>query len=785
MLNIEIDGHKLEVDEGSMVIEAADAAGIYIPRFCYHSKLSVAANCRMCLVDIERISKPVPACATPVTEGMRVSTRSDKTVTAQRGVMEFLLINHPLDCPICDQGGECELQDLAVGYGHDISRYSENKRIVKDEDLGPLIATDMTRCIHCTRCVRFGQEIAGIMELGATGRGEHMRIGTYVSAGVSSELSGNMIDLCPVGALTSKPFRYAARSWELQNHASVSPHDCVGSNLTVQVLRNEVRRVLPRGNEEVNEVWLSDRDRFSYTALNIPDRLRVPRIRTGGVWRETDWPTAIEFTARRLTEVIKAHGPQMIASAAAPQSTVEEFYLLQRLTRGLGSGNVDHRLRQRDFSEDARAPLYPWLGCSLGDLEQAEAVLLVGSNVRKDQPLVAHRLRKAFLNGARIGAVNMVDYAFTFDLHGKSIGSPEHMLDSLVAVLKELNRQTGAPVPEALRAWAIAVEPSVEEMHIAETLAQARGRKMVLLGNGAFAHPRFAALRSLAEWVARSANATIGYLPESNSAGGWIAGCLPHRGALGAEALHGLDAYEMWRQPRHGYLLLGTEPELDAWDGALALRALEQADFVVSLTPFASAGERYAHVQLPLAPFTETDGTFVNCMGLWQPFAAAVTPLGETRPGWKILRALGGLMDIPGFTFTSISDVREDIGRIMDLPPTTFDPLTVPERGRESGVPLHIAETPIYASDMLVRRAPPLQVTSDNPRPAVRMNATDAAGFGFCGDDSVTVSGSASSVALPLAIDERVPAGCVLIPSGYRETSTLPPFETVRLDRTP
>ncbi len=787
MLSIEIDGHRIEVEEGSMVIEAADQAGIYIPRFCYHRKLSIAANCRMCLVDVERVSKPVPACATPVTEGMRVSTRSEKTVTAQRGVMEFLLINHPLDCPICDQGGECELQDLAVGYGRDISRYSEAKRIVKDEDLGPLIATDMTRCIHCTRCVRFGQEIAGIMELGATARGEHMRIGTYVARGVSSELSGNMIDLCPVGALTSKPFRYSARSWELEDHASVSPHDCIGSNLTVQVIRNKVRRVLPRANEEVNEVWLSDRDRFSYTALNSPGRLRVPRIRVDGEWRETDWPTAIEFTVRRLTEVIGAHGPAMLGAAAAPQCTTEEFYLLQRLMRGLGSGTVDHRLRQRDFSSDSAAPPYPALGRALREIEDLEAVLLVGSNIRKDQPLAAHRVRKAFLNGARISAINPVDYAFTFDLQGKAIGSPEHMLDSLVAVLKELNRQTGVPVPEWLREWALAVDPSEDAVRIADTLAQAHGHRMILLGNAAFSHPRFSALRALAECVARAAKATVGYLPEGNSVGGWIAGCVPHRGVSGAPALKGLDDYEMWAQPRKAYLLLATEPELDAWDGAAATRALDQAELVIHLTAFASGGERYAHVQLPMGAFTETDGTFINCMGQWQSFAPAVTAPGEARPGWKILRALGGAMKVPGFTFTSIDEVRSEIRRGETVWPTAPPPPD-PIRGKGPQEPadgslLRLVETPIYASDMIVRRAGPLQASADNPRPAVRVNAREAAQLGLAQGDSVVVSARTGSTVLPLVIDERVPARCALIPAGYRETSVLPPFEPVRVER--
>jgi NADH-quinone oxidoreductase subunit G len=495
---IEVDGRKLSARKGQMLIEVTDASGIYIPRFCYHNKLSIAANCRMCLVDVEKAPKPLPACATPVAEGMVVRTRSDRARTAQKSTMEFLLINHPLDCPVCDQGGECELQDLALGYGKDVSRYAEAKRIVKDRDIGPLISTDMTRCIHCTRCVRFGQEVAGVMEFGGLGRGEHMEIRTFLDRSVDSELSGNVIDLCPVGALTSKPFRYTARPWELEDHASISPHDCVGANINVQARRGTVMRVLPRDNEAVNECWLADRDRFSYEALNGEDRLRVPMIRRGTTWEETDWATAFEFTVAGLKKVLEEHGPESLGALASPISTLEEFYLLQKLVRALGSGNVDHRLRQTDFSDDAAAPLFPSLGRPIAELENLDGALLIGANPRKDQPLINLRLRKSALKGARVFAINPVDYDFSYRLAGKVIAGPAQMVRALAGVARALSALKKAEWPAAFAKHFRDVKPGVSEQAMAEALRQC-SRASVLLGSFALSHPQAAALGSLAQ----------------------------------------------------------------------------------------------------------------------------------------------------------------------------------------------------------------------------------------------------------------------------------------------
>ncbi|HSW52581.1 MAG TPA: NADH-quinone oxidoreductase subunit NuoG, partial [Sulfuricaulis sp.] len=596
---------------------------------------------------------------------MKIFTRSPKAIAAQKATMEFLLINHPLDCPICDQGGECELQDLAVGYGKDASRYAEMKRIVKDKDIGPLIATEMTRCIHCTRCVRFGEEIAGVMEFGGLGRGEHMEIRTFLDRSVDSELSGNVIDLCPVGALTSKPFRFSARTWELQDHASVSPHDCVGANIIVQTRRGSVMRVLPRTNETINECWLADRDRFSYEALNGEDRLRVPMIRRGTEWEETDWSTALEFTAAGLRKVLEAHGPDGLGALASSISTSEEFYLLQKLVRALGSGNVDHRLRQMDFSDDAAAPVAPALGRPIAELEGLDAALLVGANPRKDQPLLNLRLRKAALRGAKIFAINPLDYDFNYELAGQVVGAPADMLRSLAGVANAMAALKNSSLPASLKPRFGDIKPGAAEQAMAQALHQAKCAS-ILLGTFALSHPQAATLRALARFIAESSGAPFGQLPEANAVGAWLAGCVPHRGVAGQAATKGRHALDMLRQPRKAYLLFGVEPEFDCLDGAAAAAAMDKADFVVMLTsfkpsPYRTRAVEYAHVWLPLAPFTETDGSFVNIEGRSQTFAAAATPLGESRPGWKVLRMLGNLMGLPGFEHSDIGEVRQEM----------------------------------------------------------------------------------------------------------------------------
>ncbi|MFI4922976.1 MAG: NADH-quinone oxidoreductase subunit NuoG [Burkholderiales bacterium] len=717
MLELEIDGKQIEVKEGSTIMDAANKLGIFIPHFCYHRKLSIAANCRMCLVQVEKAPKPLPACATPAMGGMKVLTHSDEAVKAQKGVMEFLLINHPLDCPICDQGGECQLQDLAVGYGGSSSRYEEEKRVVADKNLGSLIATDMTRCIHCTRCVRFGQEIAGIKELGMAGRGEHAEILTFVGKTVDSELSGNMIDLCPVGALTSKPFRYSARTWELSRRKSISPHDSMGSNLIVQVKDNRVMRVLPRDNEEINECWLSDKDRFSYEGLNSEERLTRPMLKQDGEWNEVEWQTALEYVAKSLKRIITAHGAEAIGALATPHSTLEELYLLQKLMRGLGSGNVDFRLRQCDFSAELQG--VPWLGMKIAEISQLDSVLVVGSMLRKDHPLLAHRLRQAAKHGTRISLINAVDDALLMGIEHKAIVAPRGMVKTLEEVLKAAAEAKNQPC--AFSAQLAVLNPSKEARRIAESLASGKN-VAVFLGNLAQNHPQAAGLHALAQELASLLGAKFGFLGEAaNSVGGYIAGAVP----IGTPA--GKHAKAMLEDPLKAYLLLNTEVELDCHNPREAVAAMRKAELVVAMSAYRHKAAEYAHVLLPIAPFTETAGTFINTEGRAQNFNGTVKPLAETRPAWKILRVLGNLLGLAGFEQDSIEQVRAEIlpNAGADLPQRLDNRLrrqilSAVETPAADGLQ-RIGEVPIYSADAIVRRAGSLQKTRDARAPVAWM----------------------------------------------------------------
>ncbi len=770
MVKIEINGIPVEARDGATVIEAADNAGIVIPRFCYHKKLSIAASCRMCLVEVEKAAKPLPACATPVTEGMKVFTRSPKAIAAQKAVMEFLLINHPLDCPICDQGGECDLQEMAMGYGNDVSRYAEHKRIVQDSNLGPLIATDMTRCIHCTRCVRFGQEIAGIMELGAVSRGEHMRITTYIERSVDSELSGNVIDLCPVGALTSKPYRYTARPWELATSESISPHDSVGANLHVDTRAGRVMRVRPRANEAVNETWLADRDRFSYTAFNHADRLLAPRVKRQGRWEETDWDTALTFAAEGLQRVVDRHGADRIAGLGAYGATTEELYLLQRVLRGLGSGNVDYRLRQQDFRDQDLTPPAPGLGMAIEDLERVDALLLVGSNIRKDQPLLGLRVRKAALAGARVMCINPVDYEFLFPVAEKIVVAPSAMAAELAGVAKALV-EAGGKAPKGFAELTAGITTEERHRAIARKLGDSQ-RAAVLLGDAASLHPAQSELRQLAALVARLSGARFGQIPEGgNAAGAALAGALPHRQAGGkAAGVRGRGWRDMCEGDMKAFVLLGVEPGADVLDGTRLERAVAGGEFTIALTSFAdAAAENYADVMLPICTFAETSGSFVNAEGQWQSFSAAASAPGQARPAWKVLRVLGNLLNLKDFEYMSSDEVRDEVqlacteGSVVELGWPSPESLSAPLAGLE-----RIAEFPMYDIDPLVRRAAPLQETRDGSTVAVCVHPDTAARLGLMGDRSVQVRAGSYEATLPLAINSAVPVDAVLVPAGCR-----------------
>jgi len=775
-VNIEIDGQPCQARKGAMIIEVTDALGISVPRFCYHKKLSIAANCRMCMVEVEKVPKPIPACATPVAEGMKIFTRSEIATGGQKAVMEFLLINHPLDCPICDQGGECELQDLALGYGRDVSRFSEGKRVVKDKFIGPLIATDMTRCIHCTRCIRMLREVAGQMELGATGRGENMEIGTYIEKSLESELSGNVIDVCPVGALTSKPFRFKARAWELQQHAGVAPHDCVGSNLFVHTRRGQVLRVVPRENEDINEVWLSDRDRFSYESLYSEDRLRAPMIKTDDEWQEVDWETALQVAVDGLRCVIDTHGADQVGVLVSPTAMLEEMSLLQTLARGLGVNNIDHRLRQVDFSDQDTAPLCPTLGQTLAALEAVNAALLVGANPRKDQPIIGHRLRKAALAGAQLLCINPIDYEFTFDVHARSIVPPSQMVNALAGVAACFP-DAGSGASDAVREVIANATADEAQRRMAAAL-KAADAATVLLGNVASAHPQYSLLKALAAVIATASGATLGVLTDgANSAGGWLAGAVPHRGPAGtAVSATGLDAQAMLNVPRKGYLLFAVEPAHDCADAAAASAAMQAAEMVVSLTPWADdAMKACADVLLPIGSFTETSGTYVNTEAHWQSFAGVAAPVGDSRPGWKVLRVLGNQFGLDGFEQHSSEQVRDALraqaGSIKLDNRQAAGPVAAAMT--VSGLQ-RIGDVAILATDPLVRRAASLQVTPDAQAAArCRINALQAEASGVQDGDTVTVKQGNASTPMTVEISDRVPDGCVWLQAGTDQSAAL------------
>ena len=768
-LNIEINGVAMQVEPGTMVIEAADDAGITIPRFCYHKKLSVAANCRMCLVEVEKAPKPLPACATPVTDGMKILTKSPLAIEAQKSVMEFLLINHPLDCPICDQGGECDLQDVAMGYGQDMSRFGEKKRVVKDKYLGSLISTDMTRCIHCTRCVRFGQEVAGIMEMGMPGRGEHSEISTYMERAVGSEMSGNVIDLCPVGALTSKPYRYSGRSWENTIHDSIAPHDCVGSNVHVETRRNKVMRVLPKENEAINELWLSDRDRFSYTSLTSNDRLTQPMIKQGNEWKTTDWQNALHYVVEGLNRVKDANGADHIGALASPSSTTEEFYLLQKVLRGIGSDNIDHRLQQLDFSDQDNMPSFPCLELPITEIENIDAGLLIGSFARKDQPIIAHRLRKASMKGARISALNSVDYDFNLELAQSLVTNPNDVSMQLAGIVKALAELSGKSIPEALGNSIASVAVSDSHRAIAEDL-NGSDKTCVLIGMQAMAYADSSAIRSLANAIAELSASHLGYLTVgANSAGAWLAGAVPHQGPGSSKrSTPGKNALQMIIDDMKAFVLLNVEPEYDCANPNEALSAMNSADFVVCMTPFATDTMReYADVLLPIASFTETSGTFVNVEGKWQSFQGSIKPEGETRPAWKVLRVIGNFLKLDDFDYLTSEDVRDELDAQTSGVKTN-------SRSEMSEVTLkagkseltRIGHLPLYAIDSLVRRAGPLQETDDALGAMIAVNKNTALKLGLDSSHMAIVMQSNNRVNLPIYIEDAVPDDCAFIPTG-------------------
>jgi NADH-quinone oxidoreductase subunit G len=782
MLNIEIDGKPLEVEHGSTIIDAADAVGIAIPRFCYHKKLSVAANCRMCLVQVEKFNKPLPACATPVADGMKIFTRSKASVEAQQSVMEFLLINHPLDCPICDQGGECDLQDIAVAYGASGSRYTEEKRVVFNKNIGPLVSTDMTRCIQCTRCVRFLKEVGGMQELGLVNRGEHAEITAYVDQSVNSELSGNIIDLCPVGALTSKPFRYSARSWELVRRPSIAPHDGLGSHIEVHVKDNKVMRVLPREKESINECWLSDRDRFAYEGLNSPDRLKVPMIKHNGQWQETDWKTALEFAAGQLKDITKQYGGDALGVLVSPNSTMEEGYLIKQLADALGCGNVDYRLRQTDFRLDGKRTGTPWMGCNIQEIEELDRILLIGSNIRNEHPLLAQRIRKAVANGAELSIVSPLDNDPLMDIAHKVIVRPNDMVNVLGQVLKAMSglQKLSLCLPPTLNKLLEEIQVRPNTQKIAESLAGIREDVILIapkvgifLGNMALSDPRFTEMYSMAEAIGGISGAKGGILPPAaNSTGMHMMGVMP--------SATGMHARAMIEVPRKAYLLLNIEPDLDCQHAALASEAMAKAECVIALTAYKSPSLDNADILLPIAPFTETSGTFMSMEGRVQSFQAVTRPLGECRPAWKVLRVLANTLGLSGFDYNSSEEVKnalfngEKPSAVVwrSLNNNLKELVEIQVNIKEAGLQ-RIGEVPQNEFDPIVRRSPPLQKTKYNIRPMARMHADQLTQLGLQDGDIVVARQDKGRAVLKVHADNHVAKGCVRVAAAHPLTAGL------------
>jgi len=779
MLNVEIDGKLVEVEHGSTIIDAADKIGVPIPRFCYHKKLSVAANCRMCLVQVEKFNKPLPACATPVAEGMKIFTRSKAAIEAQQSVMEFLLINHPLDCPICDQGGECDLQDIAVAYGASGSRYTEEKRVVFNKNIGPLVSTDMTRCIQCTRCVRFLKEVGGMQELGMVGRGEHAEITAYVDKSVNSELSGNIIDLCPVGALTSKPFRYSARSWELTRRPSIAPHDGLGSHIEVHVKDNKVMRVLPREKESINECWLSDRDRFSYEGLNSPDRLKVPMIKHNGAWVETDWKTALEFAAGQIKDITNEHGGDALGVLVSPNSTMEEGYLAKKLATGLSCDNIDYRLRQTDFRMDGKRLGTPWMGCNIQEIEELDRILIIGSNLRNEHPLLAQRFRKAVSNGAELSIISPLDNNPLMDVAHKVIVRPNDMVNVLGQILKAMSglQRLSLCLPPSLNKLLedIKVRPNTQAMAkslagLGDVVDLISPKVGIFIGNLALSDPRFTEMYSMAEAIGGISGAKGGILPAAaNSTGMHLLNVMPTN--------HGLNARTMIELPRKAYLIVNVEPELDCQHAALAKAAMEKAECVVALTMYKSEALEHADVLLPIAPFTETSGTFMSMEGRVQSFQAVTKPLGEARPAWKVLRVLANTLGLAGFDYETSEQVKNAAFNGKKPSEVVWQSLNnnlrelveIQVNIKNDGLQ-RIGEVPQYESDPIVRRSNPLQKTKYNIKPMARMCAEEIEALHLKEGDQVLVRQDKGSAILTVKLDHHVAKGCVRVAASHPDT---------------
>lgn len=774
--SIEIDGKEIVANPGEMLIQTADRAGIYIPRFCYHKKLQIAANCRMCLVEVENAPKTLPACATPVMPGMKAFTRSKKTIQSQKVVMEFLLANHPLDCPICDQGGECELQDLSVGYGTDSSQFEQSKRVVADENLGPLVATEMTRCIHCTRCVRFCQDIAGVQEIGAFNRGGDMNIGTFLVNGLKNELSGNVIDLCPVGALTSKPFRYQGRSWEFEQFSAISPHDCIGSNLYYHAYAehndnsSQVMRVLPKENDTINEVWLSDRDRFSYMGLTAHDRAHHPMIKQDGHWKTVSWETALNAVSEHFKAIMQAGQAHEVGGLISGSASCEEQFLFQKLLRGIGSSHIDYRVHVNDFSDQMQFTSYPGITSSLADIQQASTILVMGGNIREDQPILCHRIRQAVKAGSKLLVINHYDYDLACPTYAKKILRPDDLLPYLVALNTVINPATahGDIADRFLNDSAL--------NDIASTLQGASGSIAIIAGEQVESALDGAQIRAWLHQLSLTVGGRLHHITRgANAAGAWLTGAVPHRSEclLPSEQV-GYHAQKMLEAKLPVYWLHGIEVEHDCIDPQLAIEALREADLVISCQSYVSETTRaLADIILPIAAFSEYAGSMINASGQHQTFHAAVLPPAEAKPAWKVYRVLGSLLGFDSLQYNHCSEITSILADTLpSMQAHYMGQITTPKYLDQKKI-YRVGHWPAYRLDATVRRAEPLQAAIPANVSHARLHPDFAAAQGIENGQPCQVTQGNYKETVICQFDPCLPYGSIWLAAAVNQQATL------------
>ncbi len=787
IIKINIDGTEFSAKKGSKIIEIADEVGIYIPRFCYHKKLSIAANCRMCLVEVEKAPKLLPACATPVIDGMKIFTNTEKVIDGQRAVMEFLLINHPLDCPICDQGGECELQDLSVGYGCASSRFIEGKRSFEDYDLGPLVATDVTRCILCSRCVRFCAEIAGTEDLGIINRGSNSRIFTFLKKHLTSEVSGNVIDLCPVGALTAKPSRFKFRPWELVQNNFISQHDCVGSNLYVHVFRDKIIRIVPQKNDFINESWISDRDRFSYEGLYSPDRLKNPMIKKNNVWHDVSWKEVLEYVHTKLIDIKNRFGANEIGCIASTNSTLEEFYVLQKFIRTLGSNNIDHRLKQLDFDHQDKMPIFPGINININDIDNMDFIFLIGSDIIKEQPIIGIKLRKIINNGGKVFILNPIDFNFSMNITGKIIINPKEFISVLGNILKNIILKSDSKtITDNLKNILNDISETKNYLNIINAILNSKN-KLIMLGSFVTSSPDYSKILSLSLYLSNIINANFGILTDgTNTAGAWLTGFIPHR-LPGNNLLQekGLTISQMFDKNLKSYITFSTEIEYDSLYIKQGYQSLKNADFVLSFSSFKSdLLLDYADVILPIASSYENSGSFINMSGILQSFNAVVPHSYEIKLGWQAIINLANNFKYPGFKYDSIEDILKDIKQQCSLKnKLVWNFIEINDFS--SKIKSKLINLPIFLNynlGSLTRRATALQKTYIKNNNCLKMNVQTYKNLKI-NNNFIFINNNENKIKYFISIDNTLSDSIITIDDVFIEKTKISPYDEIFFEK--